>query len=130
MNPLSTNYGSFISDTPHRLKVVSMKKNCIEVPIYDENANNDTAAIIKPDGFDEEDNDGPIHIHDMVRVSISNNLLGVIIPYELLKLSDTLNSVIKGQELLLIGSSHDNNDLMKEDKEINGRYYDAELIFD
>ncbi|KAG0671947.1 phosphate system positive regulatory protein pho81 [Maudiozyma exigua] len=130
MNTLSTKDGSFISDTPHRLKVVSMKKNCIEVPIYDENANNDSKTIIKPDEFDEEDNDGPIHIHDMVSFSISNNLLGVIIPYELLKLSDTLNSVIKGQELLLIGSSHDNNDLMKEDKEINGRYYDAELIFD
>ena len=129
MNTLSTKDGSFISDTPHRLKVVSMKKNCIEVPIYDENATNETTVVTKPYDSDEQDDNGPIHIHDMVSFSISNNLLGVIIPYELLKLSDTLNSVIKGQELLLIGSSHDNNDLMKEDKEINGRYYDAELIF-
>ncbi|SMN22365.1 similar to Saccharomyces cerevisiae YGR233C PHO81 Cyclin-dependent kinase (CDK) inhibitor, regulates Pho80p-Pho85p and Pcl7p-Pho85p cyclin-CDK complexes in response to phosphate levels [Maudiozyma saulgeensis] len=129
MNTLSKSGNLFIGDTPHRLKSVTIQRNAIDIPIYDEN-NTDTNQITDQSSNNMiADDNNPISIHDMVRFAISNNLLGVIIPYELLRLCETLNSVIKGQELLLIGSSQDSNDLMKEDKEINGRYYDAELIF-
>lgn len=148
MNTLTKSDGIFISDTPHRLKSLVVEEARIDIPPYEGNLGTSKDVLINSDIHHDaitntnnnivetqenknikEDN-GPILIHEMVRFAINNNLLGVIIPYELLALCDTLSSTIKGQELLLIGSSHDNNELMKQDKELNGRYYDSELIFD
>ncbi|CAD1784718.1 similar to Saccharomyces cerevisiae YGR233C PHO81 Cyclin-dependent kinase (CDK) inhibitor, regulates Pho80p-Pho85p and Pcl7p-Pho85p cyclin-CDK complexes in response to phosphate levels [Maudiozyma barnettii] len=129
MNTLSKSGEIFIGDTPHRLKSVTIQRNCIDTPTYNENETDVSKVTDQQNRCMVVDDNSPIRIHNMVRFAISNNLLGVIIPYELLRLCEILNTVIKGQELLLIGSSQDSNDLMKEDKDINGRYSDAELIF-
>ena len=142
MNTLTTSNGVFVSDTPHRLKSLSIHKESMSIPVWTEQSESvnglnvqDQAASVAPAHPSATapeppvEDKGPIRIHDMVKFAISNNLLGVIIPYELLNLCDMLNSAIKSQELLLIGSSHDSSDVMADDKEINGRYYDSELIF-
>lgn len=69
-------------------------------------------------------------IREMVRLSVNNNLLGMVVPYHLLQISSQLGNVIRSSGLLLIGSvdcGH-NNDVMYDDN-INGILVDSELKF-
>lgn len=50
-----------------------------------------------------------INIHTMVQFAMNNNLLGVTLPYEVLKICPSLARIIKQNGLLLIASVAANN---------------------
>ncbi|CCK67845.1 Pho81p KNAG_0A01560 [Huiozyma naganishii CBS 8797] len=131
MNTLSCQAdGKFISDTPHRLKKLSTQYRS-----YGEQTNS-TDATGGAHHFNDNEieyNDN-IRIRDMVKFAVNNNVLGVIIPYNILKLSETFVSSIKGQELLLIGSSDNNvtggseDEPIQIDNDLNGTYTNSKLV--
>ncbi|CCC70542.1 hypothetical protein NCAS_0F00580 [Naumovozyma castellii] len=73
-----------------------------------------------------------IGIHSMVDFSVSNNLLGIIIPAGILELCPSIVSSIKKRGLLLVGSYEDktvNMSILNEMPLMNGLQGNSELIF-
>lgn len=96
----------FVEDTPHNLIDVALNKD--KVDFSDSRSKN---------------------LHEIVRLAVNNNLLGIIFPYELLKICRPLVNAIRGLGLLLIGSSETDDDEAIHDDEINGVHRQSELIF-
>ncbi|CAI7317463.1 BTE_collapsed_G0022420.mRNA.1.CDS.1 [Saccharomyces cerevisiae] len=70
-----------------------------------------------------------INIHTMVQFAMNNNLLGVTLPYEVLKICPSLARIIKQNGLLLIASVGE-NDQIPADGGYSGIYYACELLFE
>lgn len=98
--------GLFVRDTPNGLKDLAV----------------DPAKI----NFVEDRLRG---IHQVVSFAANNNLLGIIVPYDLLKICGLLIGAIQGQGLLLVGSVEDSQQDLLDDDEINGIHTKYELVF-
>ncbi|CAR26662.1 hypothetical protein ZYGR_0H04820 [Zygosaccharomyces rouxii] len=103
---LKRSNGLFIMDTPHNLRDLAV----------------DPAKV----NFAQERSRG---IHQIVSFAANNNLLGIIVPYDLLKICRLLIGAIQGQGLLLVGSIEDDQQGVIDDDEINGLHTEYELLF-
>ncbi|CAI6532821.1 AIS_HP2_G0020990.mRNA.1.CDS.1 [Saccharomyces cerevisiae] len=74
-------------------------------------------------------NTEPINIHTMVQFAMNNNLLGVTLPYEILKICPSLARIIKQNGLLLIASVNENEQL-PGNVSYSGIYCTSELLFE
>ncbi|KOG99715.1 Pho81p [Saccharomyces eubayanus] len=101
-----SNTGKFISDTPNCLKELAVNPQKMSYL--------DTA---------------PLNIHTMIQFAINNNLLGVTIPHETLKICPSLTKNIKQSGLLLIASI-DENEQLPNNENNSGIYCGSELLFE
>ncbi|AQZ17409.1 PHO81 (YGR233C) [Zygosaccharomyces parabailii] len=106
MKGLKRENGLFIRDTPHNLLDLAVNPSSIN--------------------FSDERSKG---IHQIVSFAANNNLLGVIVPYDLLKICRLLIGAIQGHGLLLIGSAEQAQPEAFEDEDINGVHTTHELVF-
>ncbi|GCE98625.1 phosphate system positive regulatory protein pho81 [Zygosaccharomyces mellis] len=98
--------GLFVRDTPHNLRDLAVDPTKIN--------------------FVEDRSRG---IHQIVSFAANNNLLGIIVPYDLLKICRLLIGAIQGQGLLLVGSIEGSQQDALDDDEINGVHTKHELVF-
>lgn len=96
----------FVRDTPHSLKDLAIDEKRIDF------SDNKSRCL-----------------HEIVRFAVNNNLLGIIIPYDLLKICKPLISSIREHGLFLIGSCERNDEEALSDDNINGFHVDSELNF-
>lgn len=129
----------FVKDTAHHLKSSAVKfKNYDKTkPLDDMSQPNDAYDFrsYKPNFINDDYNDvivtDCIFIKNMIKFAVSNNVFGVIIPQEILELSDLLVSTIKGNELLLIGSQSNNRPTSHGSNiKLNGILKDFKLIIE
>ncbi|QLG73030.1 hypothetical protein HG535_0E01140 [Zygotorulaspora mrakii] len=74
------------------------------------------------------------NLRQILRLAVNNNILGIIFPYELLKICSPLVDAIREQGLLLIASTLQNSKEVRDqegfnDDNINGFHRQSELIF-
>lgn len=117
MNALiSDNDDSFIIDTPHNLRAI----------ISQEEQDQETLSN-RLDKIDKK-----IHVKEMIEFASDNNVFGVIIPHNLLKMCAKLVTAIKNQELLLVGSFSEHDGVfvnaVNNDSIVNGIFQDSQLI--
>ncbi|CCH60440.1 hypothetical protein TBLA_0C06470 [Henningerozyma blattae CBS 6284] len=96
----------FYRDSPHNLKDLSMDSQDVKV------VDNRSSCI-----------------RDIIRFATDNNLLGVILPSELLQLSQALINAITSHGLLVVGSIENDEDLHKFNLDINGVSMNSSLVF-
>lgn len=68
-------------------------------------------------------------LHESVSFAVNNNLLGICLPYELLKICRPLIDAIRGHGLLLIGACLPEEQSASTNLGINGVHMGSELIF-
>ncbi|CAL9728063.1 phosphate system positive regulatory protein Pho81p [Monosporozyma unispora] len=117
MNALmSDNDDKFIMETPHNLRAI----------IAQEEQDQET-LLQRLNKIDKK-----IHVKEMIEFGANNNVFGVIIPYNLLKMCSKLVASIKNQELLLVGSitEHDGMFMNSENNDgmVNGFFQDSKLV--
>ncbi|CCE64313.1 hypothetical protein TPHA_0H01050 [Tetrapisispora phaffii CBS 4417] len=106
INSLYKLNNEFIMDTAHRLRTI--------MPKFD-------TVLDKDDGY--------YCIHEKIKLSANNNLLGIVIPNEILQISPQLAEIIRANGLLLISSNVDHSESVSIDDNINGVLVDSELEF-
>lgn len=105
MNDLRKVDDHFIRDTPHSLKELAL----------------DPSKVTFADSRSK-------CLHEIVSFAVNNNLLGICLPYDLLKICQPLIDAIRGHGLLLIGACLPGDESVVTNADINGVHKGSELV--
>lgn len=106
MNDLRKVGDQYVRDTPHNLMNLAL----------------DPSEVTFADGRSK-------CLHEIVSFAVNNNLLGICLPYDLLRICKTLIDAIRGHGLLLIGACPPGDDAALHSAGVNGIHLSSELVF-